>query len=827
MSAIHELKPLFKALVIARTLRSRRSLAGLSMACLLPLSAQVCAEEFTLNIAAQPLPQALQAFGAQTNQQVIYNADDMAGLRSTRVSGKLSSEAAITQLLKGTGVRYSFEGNTLMLVRGSSTEGLELGATTINAQQLGTTTEGTNSYTTGAVTIGKGEQKLKDIPQSVSVLTRKRMDDQNITTLTQALEATPGMSSIKTPGPGMFIYARGFDIESLQYDGVPVPRNMYSLGSYITENMAIYDRMEILRGSSALLQGANSPGGAINMVRKRPQDVPTVTLSAKAGSWDRYASQADVGGPLNDEGTIRGRAVVNYETGKSFTDYVSNWEQTVYGALDFDLSPDTVLGVGFSNKTSHSTPYLIGLPRYADGTALNLGRSAYGGSSWNRGFNNQTSVYLDLEHHFNDNWKIKATALAMNESNESTYQFITGAVTPGTSTGPQYADYSTDFYNKNRGFDVYVNGDFEALSFRQSVMFGGNYSKYTSDDQYARAFTPGVDIDDIDHHRPQQSFNSIADVANLTTSTYDVRQKGLYGTWRVKLADPLTLTLGARSTWYQYEYDAENSFARVVDPTAAVNSTTRHNGKITPYAGLVYALNEQWSAYGSYADVYIPQTDMDKQHVVLKPIEGHNYELGLKGELMDGQLNTSFAIFRAEQKNRAVTDLSTDIESSEACGGWYCSKASGKVRSQGFEAEVGGEVAPGLQLSGSYTYNTTKFLEDTDLKGKVFSTWTPKHMARLWADYRLPGDFHKVSVGGGVNAQTSTISFDRNFNQPGFAIWASRVGYDLNDEVNLAVNFNNIFDKKYFIPSYSQIGANNYYGDPRNMMFSVTYKPQF
>lgn len=91
MSAIHELKPLFKALVISRSLRPRHALAGLGMACLLPFSAQVFAEDFAIDIPAQPLPQALQKFGAQTNQQVIYNASEMAGLRSTRVNGKMSA----------------------------------------------------------------------------------------------------------------------------------------------------------------------------------------------------------------------------------------------------------------------------------------------------------------------------------------------------------------------------------------------------------------------------------------------------------------------------------------------------------------------------------------------------------------------------------------------------------------------------------------------------------------------------------------------------------------------------------------------------------------
>ena len=107
------------------------------------------------------------------------------------------------------------------------------------------------------------------------------------------------------------------------------------------------------------------------------------------------------------------------------------------------------------------------------------------------------------------------------------------------------------------------------------------------------------------------------------------------------------------------------------------------------------------------------------------------------------------------------------------------------------------------------------------------TTDTPKHILRTWANYRLPGELEKLSVGAGVNAQSSTLSFDRSFAQAGFAIWNSRVAYDASDEVTLAVNLNNVFDKKYFIPSYAQLVGNNYYGDPRNMMFSVTYKPQF
>lgn len=140
---------------------------------------------------------------------------------------------------------------------------------------------------------------------------------------------------------------------------------------------------------------------------------------------------------------------------------------------------------------------------------------------------------------------------------------------------------------------------------------------------------------------------------------------------------------------------------------------------------------------------------MTQQKTGLPPVEGKNYEVGIKGELMDGQLNASLAMFRYIHENRAVTDFTTDIEGPDACGGWYCSTASGKVRSQGIEAELSGEVLPNLQLTSSYTYNTTKFLKDTELEGKIYSTATPMHMLRVWSDYRLPGELTGfVSVRG-------------------------------------------------------------------------------
>lgn len=780
------------------------------------------AQTYRFEIPGQSLDGALASFSAVTRVQVLVNGELTQGVVSPGVSGNLGQREALGQLLGGTGLRAAFiNADTVTLEKPvASGSALEVGATTISAERLGVITEGSGSYTTGAVTLGKGEQKLKDIPQSVSVMTRKQMDDQNTTKLSEVVKRTPGLTATKSPGPGMFIFSRGFEVGTLQYDGVGIPRNTYALGSYLTENMAIYDRVETLRGPAALLQGANSPGGTMNLVRKRGQVAPTVTITAKAGSWDHYGTQVDAGGPLNTEGTLRGRFVADYDTTDSFVDYVGGWNQTVYAAVDYDFTPDTTVGVGISNQKGHSRPNFMSLPRYADGSDIGLSRSTFVGASWNRNVNNQTQVFADIEHRFNDDWKVKAALVAMDEHNDATYQATWDTVPVGGGTVP-YVDWVTDFNTKSRGVDVYVDGKFEGLGFQQEMILGANYSKLTTTDQWARASVGGADIFNIDHNRPQRDKYQLFRDGNASKSWYDIRQKGIYGTWRVNLLDPLTLIVGARTSWYDYAYT--NQSGRQGIYAAPTTSTTQSHGKVTPYVGLVYALNEQWSAYASYADAFEPQTSQTTSHTMLQPIEGKNYELGIKGELADGRLNTSFAVFRYDQENRAVQDLA----GGQVCDGWYCSMASGKVRSQGFEATLSGEVLPGLQLASSYTYNTTKFLKDDTYEGKIFSTWTPKHLLKVWGDYQLPGDWHKVSLGAGVTAQSSTEAYDRTFSVPGNALWDSRVAYKINQELTVAANLNNMFDKKYYIPAYNANWGSNYYGDPRNVMFTMTYTPQF
>ncbi|WP_223449458.1 MULTISPECIES: TonB-dependent siderophore receptor [unclassified Pseudomonas] len=786
------------------------------------------AQDLMFNLPAGPLASTLNAIASQSGHIVSLEPSLVQGKQAPAVVGQMPAEQAMQKALAGSGLqlRVTGQGNFSVEPAPDNSAALQLGVTNIVERSTDATTEGSGSYAARAVTIGKGTHTLKEIPQSVTVMTRKQMDDQDIVDLKDAANKTTGLVGAQGVGRGLILSSRGFQIDDWQYDGVPIPRNYYSLGNWATQDLIFFDRMEVLRGASGLLQGTGSPGGAVNLVRKRGQAAPIVTLTGKAGSWDHYGLQLDAGGPLNQAGTVRGRFIADQDDSHSFVD--SEWYKTtsLYGALDFDLREDTTLGLAVSQSDGESRSNVRGFPRYAGGKPIDLPRSTYTGAKWNHSDIDVTTLYTDLEHRFNDDWAFKVGAVRMTETNKAKNQRVqsSGNGINADGSGVQYADFVTDMDSTKVALDMNLNGKFEALSMQQEIMVGGNYSKYTSDDKFARTFNNSADtIFDIDHNRPEISYDGLLNSpgGRGTPSKYDIRQKGLYGSWRVKPIDPLTLVLGSRVSWYDYSYQAWRQDATSI--TADPESTSNENGEVTPFAGIVYDLSREWAIYTSYTNVFTPQTERTTSGSVVKPIIGTNYELGLKGELMEGRVNTSLALFRYDQENRATLDM----EGGQNCDGWYCSKASGKVRSQGLDAEISGEVLDGLQLFAGYTYNTTKYLKDPDNEGKVFSWWTPKHMLRVWGNYQLGGDWSRVSTGLGFTTQSHTLGYDHVVNVPGYTVWNARVGYQLSSEIELAMNANNLFDKTYYTAAYNQINGNNNYGEPRNVMFSVKYTPEF
>jgi outer membrane receptor for ferric coprogen and ferric-rhodotorulic acid len=806
---------------MSSTTRSRMTSTGLGLAMTLAVTPYVQAQEWTLNIPAQPLAQALQTLGQQTNLQIIYSPESIQNLRSSALNGRYQEDNSLNALLKGTGIRHQRDGNTVTLLAPATGSAMELAPTSINGQRLGATTEGSNSYTTGAVTIGKGEHSLRETPQSITVITRKMLDDQNLNTIEQVMEKTPGITVYDSPMGGKYFYSRGFRMTGqYQYDGVPLDiGSSYVQADAFNSDMAIYDRVEVLRGAAGMMKGAGGTAGGVNFVRKRGQDTPHTQLSLSAGTWDNYRGQVDTGGPLNDAGTIRGRAVVTQQTRQYFYDVAERRDQIYYTALDFDLSDYTTLGLGMAYEDVDATPCWGGLPRYADGSDLKLSRSTCLNTAWNNQRSKRATYFGDLKHEFNDNWALKVAGVYSKNTQDMEYAFPSGSVPVGaTSTSTAMIGSIFDYDQVDYGLDAYVDGKFDAFGQEHELIVGANASRSHKDDFYAVALLPQTqNVLNPNHHLPQpdESFY-LANASRGGPVDMRIKQYGVYSTARLKLADPLTFVLGSRVSWYKSETDSVSFWRGEGTPTS---SEAKETGQVTPFAALLFDINDNLTVYTSYADIFTPQGNYKTINgSTLKPLIGQSYELGIKGEWFDGRLNSSFNLFRTVQKDAAQDD--------PACPDSSCSLNSGKVRAQGFEAEVSGEVIDRLQLLAGYTYTQTKILEDADvsLDGVSYNTYVPRHLLRVWGDYALSGPLERVTVGAGVNAQSSNYrtspSSGKNITQAGYAVWNGRIGYRIDDTWSVALNGNNLFDKRYYATIGSE-GWGNFYGEPRNFVMSV------
>lgn len=671
-----------------------------------------------------------------------------------------------------------------------------------------------NGYASDAASIAKGSRSLRETPQSVSVANRQRLDDQNLRTLDEALGSITGLVVEQSSSHERRFFARGFEIETIQYDGVATQRGA---GFNISPDLSVFEQVEVLRGPAGLYNGAGNPGGTVNLVRKRPQKTNRVEGQASAGRWDNYRAQVDANRVLNESGSVRARVVGTYEDREYFYDVSKNQRSVLYAIVEADLAPSTTLGVGLHREENDITPFYGGLPRFADGGDLGLPRSTYMNAAWSDTNIKSTTAFVDLQHRFNDDWKLRVAFSRMREDNHDLSGSAFGAVDRTSNLGPTLSSFRAHLLGEQKAADATLEGSFNAFGRRHDVLLGANWMQRDYDylNQLYTIANPLVNPFTFNPHDYAVAPTIPARAATHTLTPTE--QSGIYGSLRFALTDEVKLIAGGRwSNW-------KNSVRNLV--TNGYNTQPyKQDGEFTPYGALQWDFAPEWTSYLSYAEIFRSQANQfTASGDRLDPATGENIEAGLKGALFGGRLNASLALFRILEENRSQSD---PLHPSPCLGsptGGACFIAEGKVRSQGLDTELTGQVAPGLDVSAGYTWNRTKYLHDRTATGlpsanekQPLSTFTPRHLARIWASWRPSGS--AWSVGGGVNAQSLTYktSGALRIEQAGYAVWSGRVGYRINRNLLAAVNFNNIFDKHYY-RTLGDARGSNWYGEPRNV----------
>lgn len=677
------------------------------------------------------------------------------------------------------------------------------------------TTEGTGSYTSGTITFTSANGLSltpRETPQSVTVLTRQRIDDQGMSSLTDALQNTAGVSANTFDPSRATFWSRGFEIKKISTDGLARKWDIANAAGESQTHLVLFDRVEVVRGATGLLTGSGQPSASVNLVRKRADKKSFEGYAAAAlGAENHRHAELDLAAPLNASRSLRARFVGSATDEETFTDLEKRGERTFYGTVDFDLTPDTLLGVGASRESNRPRAMMWGgLPLWnLEGERVEWPRSKTAAPGWSRWSSDVDNGFITLDHKFSPDWEVEASLGRSKSTSESRLNFLFVGLDEVSGLPdwlPAFGHYDTQRDETN--VKIETRGRFELAGRKHEVVLGADRSHQ----KFSVLSYPALDGAPIgDFYQwngaayPEPTWD-----APVLDDAYQVRETGLYGAVRMSLTDNLKLILG-------------NRWARTDEHNTAHGTRTGEGNVTVPYLGVVYGIDKKTSAYASRTEVFDGQGYKDRTGQLLGPVTGSNLEAGVKREWFDGKLNASLAYFLVKQDNLAQPD---GVEVVPGAGddeipeqAYYGARGT---KTRGFDIELAGRLAPGWEIGASMTRFTAK-----DRDGVPINTFQPNRLFKLFTTYR----WNRLTLGGGVNWQGRNYRLSQNpvteaeelVEQPAYALVDLMAQYHWTDSLSLQLNVSNALDKRY----YAQIGefGSGNFGAPRSVR--VTAKVAF
>ncbi|MHC1480227.1 TonB-dependent siderophore receptor [Frateuria aurantia] len=717
-----------------------------------------------------------------------------------------------------------------------------LGAVTVAADDP-------HSYTVRSTPVSTGlDLSLRETPQTVTVISRQQMDDENIQTLDDVLSAVPGVSSFSYDNSGRTTYrARGFDITNYRIDGMLVNGSAALDGQGEDFNMDLYENVQVVMGANGLMGGTGDPSATIYLQRKLPTETFGINASVTTGSWDKKRAMVDLNMPLTKDGRIRSRLVVSDENSGTFRERESVRRLGVLGSVAADLTSSTTLtlGVEYNRTTNNGASWGTNVPIwYADGSRTHLSRSTNPVADWSVAKRSSTTWFGSLIQQLPNDWHLN---LSFSQSHSDVYDNLgiakvnNAAKSTGgyagfwneDGTGAYLNALHAEYSDVRTNIDFNASGPFQLFGREHQLVVG--FSGY-KDDETTYTFSAADGNCSIDGVTPYSACQyratglPIADwqtwdgsyAGFKTHRTYartvdTIMNYGLYTAAHFNLADRLKLILGGRIS----NYRTRTTTFSLED--VRTRSPASGNDQVwTPYAGLLFDLDQHHTLYASYTSVFNPQgDDRDANNNILAPATGKSYEAGIKGAYFHDRLNTSIAYFTSKQNGVAEsTGLTNDAT------GETIYRAVNGVKAQGVELSASGRIGRSWNIMAGYTY--------TDTQGLSYRE-DPRNLFKVFTTYRLPGAWHRLSVGGGVTIEGTTqwtVSPGRplgngkydtsNVTLGGYTLVNLMANYEISRRFQVGLNIANLTNKVY----YTQFGFYDglIYGAPRSVMATFRFK---
>lgn len=777
------------------------------------------------DIPAGSLSAALSRFAGEAGVLLSVDGRRLEGLESGGLHGSYGVDAGFAELLRGSRFRAQRDarGNYTLVARESSAAAgtMALDAMEVEGFSLGNALGSTDGYNaTHSSVATKTSMALVETSQTVSVVTRKQMDDQGARTVAQALRYTPGLMSSPYGSTSRYDYVamRGINdgsVDNLYLDGLKV---MGDSGTYSSLQVDQYfiERIDVLKGPSSVLYGRSLPGGLVAMTSKKPQREAKRQLQFSYGSQGYKQGAFDFTGPLTDRIAYRLVGVAK-DAGYQVSG-IDSERYALMPSLSFDFTDDTRLTLQALLQHDPSSGYHGGLPAEGTVTRYNgkrISRSFFEGDKDHEKFErHQKMIGYQLEHRFNDVVSARQNFNYVDSkvNSEQIYQY-------------GYADTSGDLSRYYTGakedlhawtIDNQLQFEFDTGPLQHTLVTGLDYQRRWSKVRYDSGTVSSINpwSDDRDY-----SFTS---EYHLYDESRHLEQTGLYAQDLISLGN-WRFSVGLREDWIDVSFkQTESVYGDQSDRTKAHRFTQRY--------GVLYAFDNGFSPYFSYSQSFNPNTSSAYNYnsssggysvTLLKPTEGEQYEVGLKYQPPGTDDLYTVSLFHLTESNLSSKDSSE-----------YFYRSVGEITSKGVEFEARFKPLRNLNVLASYTYMDVDYTRDyVGTAGVNDRGNTPpavaKHMASLWADYGFDyGPLVGLQVGAGVRYfGRSWADSENTLRIPSYTLYDASASYDLTQiglkGVGLRLSANNLTDKKYVSACSSLYQC--YYGEARNLMGTVTY----
>lgn len=684
-------------------------------------------------------------------------------------------------------------------------QGTETATTEEESIQVVVTGEREDDYIVeDATTATRTDTPLRDIPQSIQVIPRQVLEDQQVTQLEEALRNVSGVEQGNTFGAGgdAFIL-RGF----AQFTTL---RNGFrdTTGNRSFRDTANLEQIEVLKGPASVLYGTLEPGGVINLITEQPLSNPQYELGLQVGTSSLFRPTLDFTGPLNANETVLYRLNVAYENADSFRDFEQGIERFfIAPVLSWAISDQTDLTVEFE-YLDDERPFDRGLIALGDEVAdIPYERVLADPSDFSS--REQTRLSYRLEHRFSDNWRIRNGFQFLQ--NDSRYAFVDQEdFALNETTGElQRGLADQEYRDRDYALQTEVVGEFTTGTIEHTLLFGVDLFRGEQDLDNRRQFEgiPSINIFDPVYNFSRPDRDELP-IQVETATTTDIL--GIYLQDQITLADNLKLLLGGRFDIVDQDSDF---IQRDRGESVFESNSQQQDDAFTPRVGLVYQPIEPLSIYASFGQSFAPNFGTTVDGELLEPERGTQFEIGVRGEFLQDRLLVNLAAYELTKSNVAATDPENPD----------FSVATGEVRSRGVELDVIGEILPGWNVIASYGYTDAEITED---EGSVLEGNTlfgvPEHAASLWTTYEIQtGNLQGLGFGLGLFVTGERQGDNANsFEVDSFVRTDATIFYRRNNW-RAAINVRNLFDVDY-IESVGNSRARITPGEPLTLVGSVT-----